>query len=381
MNRAGIFAFITAAVFAAGCRTNDVSAAKPVEAPAVSAVVIRVQPEPFQFTTSVTGTLVSNARVDVKAETTGRVSRFPKEEGAEVRAGEAVLWVDQENYELAVRQAESAVAVAEASVARAKVLEAHSRAELERAENLIKSGGITDKDLKLAIVTDQDSRSQTQLAEAQTQQAKAALDIARKRLRDAVVHAPVDGEIQKKFVNAGAYVEPPTPVFTIVDNGRLELETPVSSAELGRVQRGQRVEFRVNTYPNEAFAGTVADIGPAVDADSRSAKVRIAIDNRAGKLKAGMFVEGEIRTGVRSQAIVLPLNAVYRNDHLGSEASVLVVDSGKATRRNIRIGREREGRLEVLAGLAPGDTVIAEQSVEIAEGVKIQPREAAHVSQ
>jgi RND family efflux transporter MFP subunit len=381
MNYRAIGAVAMAAALFTACRTKDVNAAKPAESTSVTAAVTRVRPEPFLSTITVTGSLVSNARVDVKAETTGRVSRFPKEEGEAVRAGEAVLWVDQENYELGVRQAESSVAVAEAAVARAKVLEAHARAELERAQNLIQSGGITDKDLKLAIVTEQDARSQTQLAEAQLQQAKTALAIARKRLRDAVVRAPVDGEIQKKFVNAGAYVEPPTPVFTLVDNSRLELEAQIAAAEIGHVRAGQTVMFSVNTYPNESFKGVVADVAPAVETDSRSAKVRIAIDNRGGKLKAGMFVQGEIQTGIRSDALVIPLSAVYRDDHLGMDASVLVVESGKAVRRKIRVGREREGRLEVLAGLAPGDLLISEQSVEIAEGVKIQPREAADVSQ
>ena len=63
--------------------------------------------QPFRSTIAVTGTLVSNARVDVKAEVIGRITRFDKEEGARVAAGEAVAWVNDENYRLAVRQAET----------------------------------------------------------------------------------------------------------------------------------------------------------------------------------------------------------------------------------------------------------------------------------
>ena len=76
--------------------------------------MITVAAEPFRATVAVTGTLVSNARVDVKAEVIGRITRFDKEEGAHVAAGEAVAWVNDENYQLALRQAETGVKVAEA---------------------------------------------------------------------------------------------------------------------------------------------------------------------------------------------------------------------------------------------------------------------------
>ena len=180
-------------------------------------------------------------------------------------AGEAVAWVDQENYQLAVRQAETAVQVAEAGLERTRVMAAHNQSELERARNLIQSGGITDKDLRTAEVSQQDSQAQVLLAQAQLDQARAALDVAQKQLRDTVILSPVSGAIEKKYVNPGAYVEAPTMVFTVVDNQQLELESPVPSAQLGQIRSGQRVTFRVNSYPGVAFQGQVIEIGPAVD--------------------------------------------------------------------------------------------------------------------
>jgi RND family efflux transporter MFP subunit len=208
----------------AGCRKKDTQAAALAEAPAIPVRVIEVQSEPFSLTVPVTGTLVSNTRVDVKAETIGRIVKFPKQEGDSVAPGEAVAWVDQENYQLAVRQAETAVQVAEASVAKTRVMTAHNKIELDRARSLIKSGGMTEKDLQMAEVTERDGQAQVLLAEAQLAQARAALEITRKHLRDTAILAPVGGVIERKFVNAGAYVEAPTAVFTIVDNRRLELE-------------------------------------------------------------------------------------------------------------------------------------------------------------
>lgn len=358
-------------VILTGCQQKNAAAVKPVEAPPVEVRVVRVESRPFTSTVAVTGTLVSRTRVEVKAETIGRVLRFPKEEGDAVAAGEPVIWVDDQDARLALKQAESAVLVGEAALERAKVLEAHSRSELERARNLLKSGGITEKDFKAAELAERDARAQAALAEAQLEQARAAVSVAGKRVADTVVRAPVAGEIQQKFVNPGAYVEMATPVFTLVDNRRLELESSVPSADIARLRPGQAVTFSVNSYPGEKFEGRLIEILPAVDAQSRSAKVRVQV-GASGKLKAGMFAQGEILTGIQKEAVVIPAAAVYRDDRSAKDSYVFVVEDGKAVRRAVRIGREADSMLEITEGLKPGDVLIAEQSVEVAEGVKIR---------
>jgi len=132
------------------------------------------------------------------------------------------------------------------------------------------------------------------------------------------------------------------------------------------------VTFRVNGYPGTTFEGRVIEIAPAVETETRSAKVRIQVVRSGGKLKTGMFAEGEILTGSNAQAIIIPSAAVYRDDRSAKSSYVFVLDNGKASRRNVRIGRERDGQLEIVEGLKPGDTLVAAQSIEIAEGVRIQ---------
>jgi RND family efflux transporter MFP subunit len=312
--------------------------------------------------------------VDVKAEVIGHIARFDKQEGDEVRAGEPVAWVDAENFQLAVRQAETAVQAAEAGLDRARLLDSHSRGELERAENLLQSGGITDKDLKAAQLADRDAAAQVTVGQAQVEQARATLEVARKHVRDTVIYAPVAGEIQRKMVNKGSYVEAPTHVLSIVDNRRLELESPIASVDLAPIRTGQRVTFKVNSYPDLTFEGLVLEMNPAVDEQTRSAKVRIQVANPGGKLKAGMFAQGGILTGVNARAIVIPAAAVYQDDRAAKAASVFVLEGGKACRRAIRIGHERDSKLEIVEGLRAGEQLIAEQNIEIAEGVRVEPR-------
>ena len=361
-------------VLLAGCRQKETEATIQGEAPALEVQVLEVRAQPFTSSVPVTGSLVSRALVVVKAEVIGRLLKFPKQEGDSVTAGEAVAWVDDENYRLVVRQDQTAIQVAEAALARTRVTAEHAGSELERARNLLNSGGITDRDLKTAEVAERDARAQVALAEAQLAQARAVLAGAEKRLRDTVIRSPIDGIIEQKFVNPGAYVEAPTQLFTIVDNQRLELESPVPSTELARIRQGQRVTFEVNSYPGTVFEGSVIEVNPAVDPLTRSATVRIAANNSSGRLKAGMFAQGAILTGVQQQAIVVPAAAVYRSAGTGGEAYAFVVENGKAARRAVRIGRETDGRLEISDGLRPGDVLIAEQRIELAEGVSVAPR-------
>lgn len=363
---------VAAIIAFSGCQKRETSAAGPAPPPAVRVRAIRVEPQAFAATVAVTGTLRSRATVEVKAQTMGRVVRFPKEEGDRVEAGEEVVWVDDEQYRLALRQAETAVGVAQAALDRARVQETHARSELARARNLVLSGGITDRDLKSAELAERDASAQVALAAAQLEQARSALEVARKHLKDTVIKAPVGGEIQKKWVNPGAYVEAPTPLFTLVDNARLELESSVPAAELAPIRAGQRVEFRVSSFPAERFAGRVVEILPAVETESRAAKVRIRVDNPGGRLKSGMFAEGEVLTGVNERALVIPAAAVYRDDAAAKSSYVFLVQEGKAVRRNVRIGRERDGSLEIAEGLKPGDVIAAEQSIELADGVAVE---------
>jgi RND family efflux transporter MFP subunit len=372
MRTEGIIVASLTLLITTGCQRKEAGASAPTAPPPVRVRAIRLTPQPFASTVAVTGTLHSRALVEVKAQTMGRVLRFPKEEGDRVAAGEALVWVDDEQYRLALRQAETAVAVAQAALERARVQEAHAKSELARSRNLVQSGGITDRDLKSAEVAEKDGAAQVALAAAQLDQARAALDVARKHLADTVIKAPVGGEIQKKWVNPGAYLEAPTPVFTLVDNARLELESSVPAAELAPIRAGQRVEFRVPSFPGEKFAGRVIEILPAIDTASRSAKVRIQIVNPGGKLKSGMFAEGEILTGMNASALLLPATAVYRDDAAAKSSYVYAVEAGKAVRHNVRIGRERDGTLEIVDGLAAGAVVVAEQSIELAAGVAVE---------
>jgi multidrug efflux pump subunit AcrA (membrane-fusion protein) len=85
-----------------------------------------------------------------------------------------------------------------------------------------------------------------------------------------------------------------------------------------------------------------------------------------------MFVQGEIQTSASRQAILVPLNAVYRDDTSVKVSYVYVVADGKARRRQVRIGRELGQQLEIVEGLASGELLVPERSMELADGVPVK---------
>ena len=137
--------------------------------------------------------------VEIKPEVGGRLLAVYFSEGDFVRKDQLLAEIDPVNYRLSYDQAMAVLRVAEAGLERARVSEEHAKTEKERADNLLKSGGITQKDQQAAFTGIKEAESQVHLAEAQCGQARAALAIAEKALKDCKIYAPADGHVQNKI--------------------------------------------------------------------------------------------------------------------------------------------------------------------------------------
>jgi RND family efflux transporter MFP subunit len=347
-------------------------AAKPTAAPSLAVRVVRIQPRPLEEALDITGSLVSATAVDVKTRFAGRLVTLLKQQGDRVQKGELLAGLEETDARLALNQARATLDVAQASFDRAQVGEDHARRELDRAQNLLRSGGITDRDFQAAEMTARDARAQVKLAGAQVEQARQAVAVAQKRLSDCRIVSPINGEVDRKLYNPGGWVDVNALLYKLVDNQRLELETYVASSELGPVRSGQKVRFSVAAYAGETFEATITHISAAVDVMNRSEPLRAAVPNPTRKLKAGMFVKGRIITGIKPSAIVVPVDAVWRRS--GQAAYIYVVVNNEAKKREVKTGQEDADSIEITSGLARGETVVAEQNLELAEGVKVAPR-------
>ncbi len=354
-----------------GCAREALSA-KSEAPPPLPVQTAKLQAKPLEHRVDVTGTLISTVAVDIKTEVQGRLMSVLKEEGDFVQKGELVALQNEDNPKLGLEQAEANLETAVAALERVKVMEEHARIEDERAQNLLKSGGITDRDFQAAQMALNDAKAQHRLAEAQIAQARQAVATAKKRLDDCRVYSPISGEIERKYLNQGSYVDVNALLYHVVDNQRLEFEMFVSSDDLGRLKEGQLVRFTVPSYPGEAFQARIKTINPAVQAASRSISVRATVPNPARKLKAGMFARGSIVTGIQPDGYMVPANAVWRRAN--QAPFVFVVEQGTAHKREVTIGLEQPEGIEITQGLKPGDEVVTEQYMELADGSRVAPQ-------
>jgi RND family efflux transporter MFP subunit len=352
--------------FFPGCSKQD---AKPAAVPTLNVKTIHLEPRTLEEFVDITGSLVSSVAVDVKTEFAGRIITLRKQEGDVVSQGELLAQLDDTNARLSVGQARANLEVAQAALDRTRVNEEHAKTEQERAQNLLRSGGITDKDLLAAQVASRDARAQVKLGEAQVEQAKQMLAMAQKHLNDCRMVSPITGMVERKPLNPGSYVDVMALVYRLVDNQRLELETPVASSDMGRLAKGQVIRFNVAPFPGEQFTAALQTMSSGVQTQNRSVLVRASVSNPTGKLKAGMFAKGRIVVGKKLNALVVPADAVWR--HIGEPSFVYVVEQNLARKREIQLGLEQSDSIEVVKGLKPGDWVVAEQSLDLAEGVRI----------
>jgi len=359
------------ALLLSGCARQAVTA-KSEAPPPLPVRTVELEARPLEHRVDVTGTLISTVAVDIKTEVQGRLMTVLKEEGDFVQKGELVALQNEANPKLGLQQAEANLETGVAALERVKVMEEHARIEDERAQNLLKSGGITDRDFEAAKVALQDARAQRRLAEAQIEQARQAVAIAKKRLDDCRVYSPISGEIERKYLNPGSYVDGNALLYHVVDNQHLEVELFVSSNDLGRLKEGQIVRFGVPSYPGEAFEARIKTINPAVQAVSRSITVRATAPNPTRKLKAGMFARGWIVTDIQPDGYLVPPNAVWRRAN--QAPFVYIVEQGTAHKREVKTGLEQPEGIQITEGLKPGDEVVTEQYMELADGSRVAPQ-------
>ncbi|NTV53431.1 MAG: efflux RND transporter periplasmic adaptor subunit [Candidatus Firestonebacteria bacterium] len=183
------------------------------------------------------------------------------------------------------------------------------------------------------------------------------------------VKSPLAGQVAQKLVEIGETVTPGvSPVASVVNPGDLEVVVNIIEKELGRVARGQEARVQVEAFPQLVFKGRVARIAPVVDRLSKTTRVVIALETSGGKLKSGMFADVQILVGHKSQALLLPQEAVLKQDQ---QHYVYLAVGGKAQQRKVEPGWSQGGELEVAQGVAATDDVVVQGQTRLTEGTPL----------
>ena len=306
-----------------------------------------------------TGQLLAKERAEIAAEVGGRITEVLIDEGRGVEVGTAVLAIDPER-----RSLERDSAKARVDETRAATRE--QKRELARISELRERG--------VASQTQLDSvTTALALARSRHDAAAAQLGVAERALADAQVTAPFAGLIARRMVSRGEYVAVGQKLFELVSLNPIEVEFHLAEKDSGRVAVGQSVSVRVAPYPDVAFPATVTVVSPTIESRTRTLRVKAQLDNVEGRLRPGLFARVDLGIQVRRGVPMIPEEAVLQR----ADGAVVfrLLEGNRVSRQLVETGEYRDGRVEVVKGLTPGDIIVSRGQSTLVDGQEVVPRE------
>lgn len=305
---------------------------------------------------ALSGQLVADRAATIRAQTPGPVMRTFVEQGQRVGAGQLLAQLDDAGIRDSYLSARSGVSSAQNSA------EVAAR-DLERAVRLEEAGAIAPRDLENA-------RRMNTAAQAQLADARARLAVAQEQLSRTKVVSPFTGVVSERNVSAGDVVAPGTALFSVVEPSTMRLEASVPADQLAGVKLNAPVRFSVTGYPGRSFAGRVTHINPVADPATRQVRIYVSVPNAGATLVAGLFAEGRVASNAHAAAVI-PMNAV---DERGLRPTAMMLKGGKVMKVEVTLGLRDESseRVEVLSGLAAGDTLLLGAARGISAGTPVR---------
>jgi cobalt-zinc-cadmium efflux system membrane fusion protein len=192
------------------------------------------------------------------------------------------------------------------------------------------------------------------------------------------VPAPIDGIVTERGANAGLNVDTATKLFTVVDLSTVWVVANLYEKDFSRVRVGSEAAITTSARPDVTLRGRVSYIDPQVNADTRTAKVRVEVPNTGGELRLGMYADVVMAGASATLALRVPRNAVQ---NVGDRTVVYLAnpkEPGTFVEREVRLGQTSGEQVEVLSGVQAGDVVVTEGSFFVrAERERLGLRPAA----
>lgn len=350
MKRIAYLALAVALLAAAGfgwryyAQPKPLSAAKPAAGPARALPVKTAQVRADTVIEAVTavGTLLASESVVIRPEIDGRIAAIHFQEGQLVRKGDRLVSLDASEVD-----AQLASAVAAANLNRSRL----ARSEELHAKKFISAQALDE------------ARENLNQTDARVAEIKA-------KLAKSTIRAPFEGVTGLRQVSPGAYVKAGQDVARLEGIGVLKLDFRVPELYLSKIRVGQPLQVTVDAYPGENFSGTIYAIEPAVDEATRTVLLRARLPNPGVRLKPGMFARVNLELEKRENALVVPEQAIVPR---GGGRFVFRIVDGKAVSTKVELGVRRPGEVEIVSGLAAGQSIVADGQLKLQDGTAVNP--------
>lgn len=314
--------------------TADPEIVEVPQAPETRVEAARIEPSAAALDLFLPGEVAGSKDAVLASANGGYVEKVLVRRGQELRAGQAIAYVDTRTHRAQREQAKAQLALAES--------------ELERVKKL---GD---------LATD----SQLMQAETQALVAKSSLDMAEARAARAVISAPFSGVVGQVGVEQGEVLGPGSPVARLVKLDPVHVTVSVSDRDVGALRMGQKVRVSTDAVP-DVFDGELVAVDPAADLQTRTFMAEIAVANPDGRLLPGMIASAQLTSTVADATVVLPQDwLVTSMDGIG----VFVVEDAVARWRPVVAGDVVHDQVIIRSGLAAGDVVVTTGHRQLADG-------------
>jgi len=340
-----VLAVVAVAVFRGG---SSGPAAAPRPRPLVHVEVVRLEALTNAF--DLTGTVEPTrfARLAVPAE--GPVLEFRVREGDRVTTGQVVARIGRS------RAAQASVAAAEENLRR-------EEENLRRTERLVERGALPGEDL---------DRARTSYEQARAQAVRAT-----EGLGDFGVTVPWNGVVSRTYVAEGDYIAPRATLADVYDPESLVIRCSVPEHRAGALARGMAAVVALDTYPGRTFKARVSRLYGELDRRTRTLTVEISLDDPV-RLLPGMFARLSVALSTTGETPAVPGDAIVVTPD-GERVAFVIID-GTARRRVVKTGVEERGRVQILGGLAVGDSVVVAGNEDLRDGTMVRVQKARGAS-
>jgi multidrug efflux pump subunit AcrA (membrane-fusion protein) len=407
MTRAQAFSALAVAALLAGC-----APAKQAPEEALRTVsVVAARRQALSITQEYAARIKAHEEVVVSSKISGRVASTQVDVGQQVRKGQVLFTLEAKDFDAQYRQAKAVLESARANLTRtsdsslsSQVLQAQSAVRqaqvqydeakdiLDRTKKMFDDGTVTRQQLdsaqarsqgaeialstakdNLSLIQDKGGPQSTGVASTQVEQAQAALDLAQSQLDSTVIASPITGTVATRNVDAGELVSSSVPAFVIIDTSTVSAEASVSQDMVERIRLGEIVTVIIDTADKpERIPGAVDTISPAADPRSQGYLIKVAVKNKGGDLRPGMFARMSFPVEDRANVLVVPNNAIVTET--GVDYVYAVVD-GVVKKKAVETGVATDAVTEITSGLEERTLVVTEGQTFLNDGQKVRPVE------
>lgn len=321
---------------------SDAGSSAPRTMPPVAVEILTVEPQEIHQTIELVGQLVADESVVLKPEAHGVVEAIEFREGQEVRQGDLLIRLRDDEQRARLAEAVAALLLAED--------------DHRRAQSLAKQRTLSQAELDAAT--------------SRLDAARARRDLAQVELDRTEIRAPFDGVLGARLVSPGDRVDTDTELVRIDAVARLRLAFSVPEVGVALAKVGLPVEVEVAAFPGRRFPGEVYFVAPSLDAANRRLLMKAYVPNESRELRPGFFAEILLELPKHEQAIVVP-EAAIAYDAAGPFVW-RVDDEGVASHVPVKLGIRRDGRVEITSGLAAGDRIVSAGTHKVTSGATVR---------